>query len=51
LNGLPPAQRGTPQIEVIFGIDINGIIKVSARDNKQKARYTYRSIIWTGNIV
>ena len=32
LEGLPPAQRGTPQIEVTFDIDANGIIKVSATD-------------------
>ena len=32
LDGIPPAQRGTPQIEVIFDIDANGIIKVSATD-------------------
>jgi len=32
LDGIPPAQRGTPQIEVTFDIDANGIIKVSATD-------------------
>ena len=32
LDGIPPAQRGTPQTEVIFDIDANGIIKVSAED-------------------
>ena len=32
LDGLPPAQRGVPQIEVTFDIDANGIIKVSALD-------------------
>ncbi|PQJ72013.1 MULTISPECIES: molecular chaperone DnaK [Polaribacter] len=32
LDGLPPAQRGIPQIEVTFDIDANGIIKVSALD-------------------
>lgn len=32
LDGLPPAPRGTPQIEVTFDIDANGIIKVSATD-------------------
>lgn len=32
LDGIPPARRGTPQIEVIFDIDANGIIKVSAED-------------------
>jgi len=33
LDGLPPARRGTPQIEVTFDIDANGIINVSAVDN------------------
>ncbi|MFS4447186.1 molecular chaperone DnaK [Maribacter sp. 2307UL18-2] len=32
LDEIPPAQRGTPQIEVTFDIDANGIIKVSATD-------------------
>ena len=32
LDGIPPAPRGTPQIEVTFDIDANGIIKVSALD-------------------
>ncbi len=32
LDGIPPAKRGTPQIEVTFDIDANGIIKVSATD-------------------
>jgi len=32
LDGLPPAPRGIPQIEVTFDIDANGIIKVSALD-------------------
>jgi len=32
LDGVPPAQRGVPQIEVTFDIDANGIIKVSAMD-------------------
>jgi molecular chaperone DnaK len=39
LDGLPPAQRGIPQIEVTFDIDANGIINVSALDkgtNKQQ---------------
>jgi len=40
LDGIPPARRGTPQIEVIFDIDANGIINVSAVDkatNKQQS--------------
>ncbi len=32
LTGLPPAQRGVPQIEVSFNIDANGILNVSAKD-------------------
>ena len=32
LQGLPPAPRGVPQIEVSFDIDANGILKVSAKD-------------------
>jgi len=32
LTGIPPAPRGTPQIEVIFEIDANGIMKVLAKD-------------------
>ena len=32
LDGIPPARRGTPQIEVTFDIDANGIINVSATD-------------------
>ncbi|MBE5959283.1 MAG: molecular chaperone DnaK [Lachnospiraceae bacterium] len=32
LDGIPPAQRGVPQIEVTFDIDANGIVNVSAKD-------------------
>jgi len=32
LTGIPPAPRGTPQIEVSFDIDANGIVEVSAKD-------------------
>ncbi len=32
LDGIPPAQRGMPQIEVTFDIDANGILHVSAKD-------------------
>jgi molecular chaperone DnaK len=32
LDGIPAAQRGVPQIEVIFDIDANGILNVSAKD-------------------
>ena len=40
LDGIPPSMRGVPQIEVIFDIDANGIINVSAIDkgtNKQQS--------------
>jgi molecular chaperone DnaK len=33
LDGLPPAPRGVPQIEVTFDIDANGILSVGAKDN------------------
>ena len=32
LDGIPPAPRGVPQIEVVFDIDANGILSVSAKD-------------------
>ena len=32
LDGIPPAPRGIPQIEVTFDIDASGILKVSAKD-------------------
>ena len=32
LDGIPPAPRGVPQIEVTFDLDANGILKVSAKD-------------------
>lgn len=32
LDGIPPSPRGVPQVEVMFDIDANGIIKVSAKD-------------------
>ncbi|HEY5511295.1 MAG TPA: molecular chaperone DnaK [Prolixibacteraceae bacterium] len=40
LDGLPPAQRGVPQIEVSFDIDANGILHVTAKDkatNKEQS--------------
>jgi molecular chaperone DnaK len=40
LDGILPAQRGTPQIEVTFDIDANGIVNVSAKDlgtNKEQS--------------
>lgn len=32
LTGIPPAQRGVPQIEVTFELDVSGILKVTAED-------------------
>ena len=32
LDGIPPAPRGVPQIDVTFDIDVNGILKVTAKD-------------------
>ena len=32
LDGIPPAPRGTPQIQVTFSLDVNGILNVSAKD-------------------
>jgi molecular chaperone DnaK len=47
LVGIPPAQRGTPQIEVTFDIDANGILNVTAKDratnNEQKITITSSS--------
>lgn len=34
LDGIPPAPRGTPQVEVSFDIDANGIVSVSAKDKQ-----------------
>jgi molecular chaperone DnaK len=44
LDGLPPAPRGIPQVEVTFDVDANGILNVSAKDKatgkEQKIRIT-----------
>ncbi|RMF21857.1 MAG: molecular chaperone DnaK [Cyanobacteria bacterium J083] len=45
LDGIPPAPRGVPQIEVTFDIDANGILSVTARD---KASGKQQSITITG---
>jgi molecular chaperone DnaK len=42
LDGLPPARRGVPQIEVTFDIDANGIINVSAVDKATNKQQTIR---------
>ena len=46
LDGLPPAPRGVPQIEVTFDIDANGILNVSAKD---KATGKEQKITITGS--
>jgi heat shock 70kDa protein 1/2/6/8 len=38
LEGIPPAPRGTPQIEVTFDVDANGILNVSAVDKASGKR-------------
>jgi molecular chaperone DnaK len=42
LDGIPPSRRGTPQIEVVFDIDANGIINVSAVDNATNKQQSIR---------
>lgn len=46
LDGIPPAPRGVPQIEVTFDIDANGILKVTAKD---KATGKSQNITITGS--
>ena len=48
LDGLPPAPRGVPQIEVIFDIDANGIINVSAVDKATSKKQSIRIESSTG---
>merc|ERR1712066_664698 len=45
LTGIPPAPRGTPQIEVTFEIDANGLLRVSAEDkaNNNKNEITIKN--------
>jgi molecular chaperone DnaK len=42
LDGIPPALRGVPQIEVTFDIDANGILKVSAKDKATRKEQSIR---------
>src|SRR5215468_4197321 len=42
LDGIPPAPRGVPQIEVTFDIDANGILSVSARDKASAKEQSIR---------
>jgi len=46
LDGIPPAPRGTPQIEVIFEIDANGIMSVSA---VEKSKGISKNIVITND--
>ncbi|MDO8585388.1 MAG: molecular chaperone DnaK [bacterium] len=42
LDGIPPSPRGTPQVEVAFDIDANGILSVSAKDKASGKTQTVR---------
>jgi molecular chaperone DnaK len=42
LEGIPPAPRGVPQIEVTFNIDVNGILNVSAKDRGTGKEISHR---------
>jgi molecular chaperone DnaK len=48
LDGIPPAPRGVPQIEVTFDLDANGIINVSAKDKGTGKQQTVRIEAGTG---
>lgn len=48
LDGLPPAQRGIPQIEVYFDIDSNGILSVGAKDKGTNKEQSIRIEAATG---
>jgi molecular chaperone DnaK len=48
LDGLPPAMRGTPQIEVTFDIDSNGILQVHAKDKGTGKEQSIRIEATTG---
>jgi molecular chaperone DnaK len=54
LEGIPPAPRGIPQVEVTFDIDANGIINVTARDKatgkEQKVTITASTNLGKGEI-
>jgi molecular chaperone DnaK len=49
LDGIPPAPRGIPQIEVTFNIDANGIVNVSAKD-KATGKEQHITISGSGNL-
>lgn len=42
LDGIPPAPRGMPQIEVIFDVDSNGVLKVTAKDKSTNKEQSIR---------
>jgi molecular chaperone DnaK len=42
LDGLPPAPRGVPQVEVVFDIDANGILNITAKDKATSKEQTIR---------
>ena len=48
LDGIPPAPRGVPQIEVTFDIDANGILHVSAKDKATNKEQSIRITASTG---
>jgi len=48
LDGIPPAQRGIPQVEVTFDIDANGILNVSAKDKATGKEQSIRIEASTG---
>ena len=48
LDGIPPAPRGVPQIEVTFDIDANGVLNVSARDKGTGKEQSIRITASTG---
>jgi molecular chaperone DnaK len=49
LDGIPPAPRGVPQIEVTFNIDANGIVHVTAKD-KATGKEQHITITGSGNL-
>ena len=46
LDGIAPARRGVPQIEVTFDIDANGIVNVSAKDLRNRKRTAHHDYSW-----
>jgi molecular chaperone DnaK len=42
LDGIPPAPRGMPQVEVTFDVDANGILNVTAKDKASGKTQTIR---------